>query len=99
MPFGRSAALSARSAGVYPHRLLRIENHGDATATQITVTFTGQGGVFELLAEPVPDLVPGAVVEIPVKPFRRGAVFKTALRWVADNGAPGEFFGLLTTGR
>ena len=98
MGFGRSAALTARGTGTYPARALRLENLGDATAVEVTVTFTGANGPAELLEVPVPALPPGASVELPLRRFRRDAVFRLAVRWVADNGAAGEFFGVVTAG-
>jgi hypothetical protein len=55
-------------------------------------------GPVELLFVPAPALPLGASVELPLRRFRRDAVFRLAVRWVADNGAAGEFFGVVTAG-
>lgn len=100
MAFGRHTSLVARGEGPPHRRQLLVENIGPHTAVAITVTVDGPWGANRQLSQDGLDrLEAGHVLPIPLPQMRPGDAHKVSVRWTAERGLAGEFFGVVTAGR
>lgn len=99
MAFGKHTSVVARGDGPPHRRQLLVENIGLHPAVAITVTLDGPWGADRLLSEDGIDrLEAGALVQLPLPRMRPGEAHKVTVRWTAEGGAGGEFFGLVMAG-
>jgi hypothetical protein len=98
MPFGKSAALSARPDGAGHRRQLVIENTGDDTAVQLRCTLEHNGDdVSELLAGELPaSLGRGERTALRILQGPGPWACKVIVTWNDDSGTGRKWIGAVT---